>query len=31
MSDIDYFNEPFVQKYSRTYHYWIQLPESLSD
>lgn len=23
----DYFNEPFVQKYSRTYHEWIQLPE----
>jgi len=29
--DLDYFNEPFVKKYSRTYHEWIQLPKSLRD
>ena len=28
---LDYFNEPFVQKYSRTYHEWIQLPKPLRD
>ena len=27
--ELDYFNEPFVKKYSRTYHEWIQLPQSL--
>lgn len=25
----NYFNEPFVKKYSRTYHEWIQLPENI--
>ena len=28
---LDYFSEPFVQKYSRTYHEWIQLPKPLRD
>jgi hypothetical protein len=28
---LDYFDEPFVQKYSRTYHEWKQVPEFIRD